>query len=298
VNAALIATRYTALVLGLPFWHAFCYVQHVKSSTLTIVSCIVFNPLWAAEPNPRDLVAQSIVNYEKDWKATLSYAYTERDVSKDPNGRAKSSEMSHVSVIDGTPYSRLVAKNGHPLGPEEARKEEEKYRKAIHARDSETPEQKARRINKYLDERGFLHEIPDAFNMKLLGHEMVDGRPNYVIELTPKPGYVPKSKNARIFPDIEGKLWIDEQDLRWTKAEANVISNISIGWVLARIGPGAHITLSQTKVDGEHWMPKRIDVTGSARIMLVKNRNIDETLTYEDYHRIGKGNTTVTAKNP
>ena len=253
---------------------------------------------YGADPNPKEIVSQSIANYEKDWTAALDFTYLERDVTKDSSGQAKSSELSQVSAIDGTPYSRLTAKNGHPLGAAEARKEEEKYQKALRARTDETPEQRARRLAKYRDDRQFLHEIPDAFDMKLLGHDNIDGRDNYVIALSPKAGYVPKSKNARIFSNIGGKLWVDQQDLRWTKAEANVIGTISFGWVLARIGPGAHITMKQVKVDGEHWMPRRIDVEGSVRILLVKNRNLDETVSYEDYRPVNKSPAAVTAKNP
>lgn len=87
------------------------------------------------------------------------------------------------------------------------------------------------------------------------------------------------------------------QDVRWTQAEANVIDTISIGWVLARIEPGAHITMKQVRVDGEHWMPKEIDVNGTARILLVKNRTLDETVSYENYKRVRPAPATAAAKN-
>jgi hypothetical protein len=108
-------------------------------------------------------------------------------------------------------------KNGHPLTAEETRKENEKFEKAAAARDMETPEQRAHRIRKYQEQRRFLYEIPDAFDIKLLGHETIGGRANYLIELIPQAGYVPKSKNAHMLSDIEGKLWIDERDLRWAR---------------------------------------------------------------------------------
>ncbi len=252
---------------------------------------------FCAEPDPRSIVTQSIANYEKDWKAALDFSYTERDVNKGSSGQAKSIEVSQVNVIDGTPYSRLIAKDGQPLDAEEARMEAERYQKMLNARDAESSEQHARRVRKYEEERRFLNEIPDAFNMKLLGHETLNGRPNFVIELTPKQGYVPKSRNARIFSDIEGKLWIDQQDVRWTKAVANVIDTISFGWVLARIGPGAHITMKQVRVEGAIWMPKEIDVEGVARILLVKNRTVDETISYDNYKRLRPAPGTVDAKN-
>jgi hypothetical protein len=206
-------------------------------------------------------------------------------------------EISQVNVVDGTPYSRLIAKDGRPLAPEETLKEEEKYRKMLDAREDETPGQRARRIRKYEEERRFLNEIPDAFNMKLVGHETLDGRPNWVIALAPKEGYIAKSRNARMFSALEGRLWIDERDLRWTKAVANVIDTISFGWVLARIGPGAHITMKQVKVDGDHWMPKEIDINGTARILLVKNRTVNQTTSYDNYKRLRPAPGTAAAKN-
>jgi hypothetical protein len=266
-----------------------------------IITAIVagFIATWAccAEPNARQLVQQSINNYEKDWSAALDFTYTEHDVTKSAGGQQKSVEVSQVSVLEGTPYSRLIAKNGHTLTPEEELREADKYRRAVETRDHETPAQRDRRLRKYREERAFLREVPDAFDIKLLGRETIDGRSNYVVQLTPKPGYVPQAKNARMFSAIEGKLWIDEQDLRWTKAVADVIDTISIGWVLARIGSGAHITLTQTKVDGEHWMPKEIDVNGSARIMLVKNRLLDESVSFGDYRRTRPPAPTTAAKN-
>lgn len=268
-------------------------------STTVPIAVLVFLalPAFCGDPNPRYLVAQSIANYEKDWRAALDFTYMERDVSGDSAGRPKTAELSQVTVVDGTPWSRLIAKDGHPLDPEEARKEEEKYRKTIEERDHETPAQRERRIRKYQEERQFLIEIPDAFNMKLLGQETLDGRTNWVIALTPKEGYVPQSRNARIFPNIEGKLWIDEQDLRWTKAVATVTGAISFGWILARISPGASITMKQVRVDAGHWMPKEIDVKGTARILLVKNRTVNQTISYEDYRRLRPEPAPAAAKN-
>lgn len=254
-------------------------------------------PALSVEANPCQLVTQSITNYEKDWRAALDFNYIERDVSRNSSNQTRSVDFFQVNVIDGTPYKRLIARDGHPLDVEEARKEAERYQKTLDTRDKETAEQRARRIRKYDDEREFLKEIPDAFNMKLLGQETLNGRPNWVVQMTPKAGYIPVSKYARIFPDIEGKLWIDQEDIRWTKAIAKVTDTISFGWVLARIGPGAEITMLQQRVGGGHWMPEKIEIDGVAKILLVKNRTIDETVTYENYKPIHPVPTITDAKN-
>src|ERR1700733_13548075 len=113
-------------------WPRSCLREKRRRSVKTLTLAVLgFIASWAygANPNPRDLVKASISNYEKDWNASLDFTYTEHDISKDPSGRIKTAEISQVSVLDGTPYNRLIGKNGQPLTAEEEEKENEKYRK-------------------------------------------------------------------------------------------------------------------------------------------------------------------------
>ena len=122
----------------------------------------------------------------------------------------------------------------------------------------ETPAQHAGRIRKYEDERRFLQEIPDAFNIKLLGQETWTVARTTSSRLPRKKATFPNPGTPGSFRVSKASCGSIEQDVRWTQAVANVIDTISFGWVLARIEPGAHITMKQVKVDGDHWMPKEI----------------------------------------
>ena len=84
---------------------------------------------------------------------------------------------------------------------------------------------------------------------------------------------------------IEGKLWIDEKDVQWAKAEAHVIETIGIGWILARIERGTRFTLEQTRVENGLWMPRRITIAGAARVMIFHSKTISEELTWSGYRR-------------
>ncbi len=96
-----------------------------------------------------------------------------------------------------------------------------------------------------------------------------------------------------MFSHIRGKLWIDKDDVRWTKAEAKVMETISIGWILARIGPGASMSLQQTRINDQMWMTSLISVNGDARVMLVKDRPIRETITDYGFKPVAAGKTTA-----
>ncbi len=86
-----------------------------------------------------------------------------------------------------------------------------------------------------------------------------------------------------MFSKLEGKLWVDKQDLGWIKADGQVIQPFSIGLFLARVLRGSHITMEQTRVDGAIWMPEHIEIRAAAKIFFIKSLVIDRVLTYSEY---------------
>jgi hypothetical protein len=247
------------------------------------VIAAAFISVACGQIDPRALVAQSIVNYDHDWREAMSWAYTQTDVTRADDG--KKVEVFEVTPLAGTPYDRLVLRNGEPLDAAEQRKEDHKYEKALKERTEESPRKKAERIQKYAKARAFIDEVPNAYDFKLLGSELVDGRPAWVVRLTPRPGFVPESPYAAMLRHIEGTLWIDKQDVRWARADAPVIDTIGIGVILARIEPGTSFQLEQTRIADDLWVPKRIVINGTARVFLVHDKNLDEQLSFSGYHK-------------
>lgn len=224
---------------------------------------------------------QSVKNYEGAWRQGMNWSYTQTDVTVSDG--EKEVDVSQVAPLDGTPYERLISKNGHALTPEEQKKEDEKYDRELNKRKNETPEERRARIAKYEKERAFLKDVPSAYDYQCIGEEPVNGRAAWVIKLTPHPGFVPTTSHGALLKHIEGKLWIDKQDMQWAKAEAEVISTASIGFILARIGPGAHIGMDFTRISDALWVPRDITVKGEALVLLVHTKNLDENLTFSNY---------------
>ncbi len=239
-----------------------------------------------AQIDPRALVEQSIANYNHDWREAMSWTYTETDVTRTDDGKdGKKVEVFEVAPLAGTPYDRLILRNGKPLDAVERRKEDRKYEKTLKERTEESPRQRAERIQKYEKGRAFIDEVPRAYDFKLLGSEVVDGRPAWVVQLTPRAGFVPESPYAALLRHIQGKLWIDKEDVRWARAEAPVIDTISIGVILARIGPGTNFKVEQTRIANDLWLPKRIAINGTARVLLVHDKILDDQLSFSGYHK-------------
>lgn len=233
------------------------------------------------------LVRQSVQNYERDWREAMTWSYRQTDVNKSDD--TTEVEVSEIVPIDGTPYERLLIKGGQKLSPDEEKKEEHKYEKALKQRGEETPEERQERIQKYEAERAFLKDIPDAYIFRLAGETVIDGRPAWIVKLSPKPGFISTTSHGNMLEHISGTIWIDKQDLQWPRAEAEVTGTIEIGWILARVGRGAHFVVEQTRVADGLWMPLRITITGVARVLLVHNKVIDEELTFSGFHKAASG---------
>jgi len=76
-----------------------------------------------------------------------------------------------------------------------------------------------------------------------------------------------------------------KQDYGWIKVDGEVTQVVlewDYSWRTCR--RGAHIILEQTCVRVRAvWVPKRLQLRFSAKILLLKSLNIDRILTYSDY---------------
>ena len=237
----------------------------------------------------RQAVERDLVN----WHAAKDYTFLERTQENklDGNGQVQSSktETSEVMVLYGEPFERLVARDDKPLPPKEQKKQDDKFEEETRKRANETPEQCQKRIAKYDKEReenrAFIREILKAYTFKLIGEEALHGRKTWIIDGEPRPDFNPEHRDAKVFPKIKPRFWIDQQDYTWTKLRGEVTDTISFGLVVARLHKGTTFELQQVRVNDEIWLPQNIDVHLDARVALLKSFNEELHITYSDYKK-------------
>ena len=148
----------------------------------------------------------------------------------------------------------------------------------------ETRQERTARLREHQESRSFIREVPEAFDFHLIGEEVVDRRPAYVLRATPRTGYrATWHVRQRSMSKVEGKLWVDTQDYGWVKVDGEVAQPFSMGLFLARVLRGSHITMEQTRFNDGIWMPTRIEIRASAKILFVKSYDINRILAYSDY---------------
>jgi hypothetical protein len=237
----------------------------------------------------REIVRLSIAAPERSWQARNHYTYMERDEDRrlDSLGQVKSEnvDVTRMILVNGARFEQLMEHNGQLPSVREQKKSDEDLDKLKH----ETPAEKTARLRKDQENKSFLEDILQAFDFQLVGEEIVGGRLSYVLHATPHPGYLEHGKYGKMFSKVEGRLWIDKQNFGWTKVDGEVTQSFSMGIFVARVLCGSHIILEQTCVGDAVWVPKRLEMRASARILFLKSLDIERVLTYSDYVHAADG---------
>jgi len=256
----------------------------------------------ACAQDPKELVRRSIAQDQLDWMRMKDYTWQAHSVEKhlDSRGNVESTkrEAWETLMLDGQPYRRTLERDGKPLNPEEQRSEQKKLDREARRLSSERPAEKQRRMEdaerRRRREFAFLSEIPELFDLRLEGDSTVDGRPVWVVSGAPRLKAKAKSGDAKMLLKLRGRMWIDKATFQWARVEAETTDTISWGLFLARLNSGAKMVFEQTEVNSELWFPKRLLLTGSGRVGLIKRLAQDVEIEWSNYRKFSVDSKIVT----
>ncbi len=246
-----------------------------------MLTTLFVSQIVAQTPNAQTIIERSVQANKKDFEAAPNYNNKERD--RTPKG----SKLYQITMIDGTPYQRLLAVNGKPLPqPKEAQAMKEQQQ-AEEQRKGESADQRRNRIAKYQRDRtrddNMMKQLTEAFDFKLVGEGKLRNFNVYQLKATPKPGYQPPDMDSQVLPGMQGELWIDQKTFQWVKVMAEVIHPVSIEGFLAQVEPGTRFELEKAPVGNGIWLPSHFAMRSRAKVLFLVNHSSSEDDTYFDY---------------
>jgi hypothetical protein len=73
-----------------------------------------------------------------------------------------------------------------------------------------------------------------------------------------------------VIRDMAGTVWVDEEDRALARVEGYFLETFKIGaGLVVNIEKGTSFSMVQRKVNGEVWLPERVEGHGSARAFLL-----------------------------
>ena len=165
-----------------------------------------------AQLDAREIIRRAVAADARNWKVARNYAFLERVALRrlDAQGHVDFEELKTYIVrpLEGSSYRLLAARDDRPLPAIEEKQEQEKLARSIVERQSETEAQRTERVATYERpewQRDAWRELPRAFDFQLDKDEVLAGQRLFVIEATPRQGYQPLSRTARIFSHLRGQ---------------------------------------------------------------------------------------------
>ena len=256
----------------------------MKHLSLLAVAVALGVPAIAA-PAAEEIIQRSVAATQEDWQEAPAYSFINREVASKHG--ATTVKTFEVTMIDGSPYNKLMAVNDRPVSEGERAEEERKQQQEIYKRQHESNRERNHRLAKFRKERdqdhAMMKEMAAAFEYKLVGEEQMDGRNTWVLDASPKPGYVPPNREAKVLTGMQGKLWVDQATYQWVKVQAQVVKPVSFFGFLARVGPGTKFELEQKPIHDNLWLPAHFSMKVNATALGFISENSAEDDTYRDY---------------
>jgi hypothetical protein len=213
-------------------------------------------------------------------------------LGKVKQGPVKTYEV-YPSVERGNTYKRLIAVDGVPLPPAELERQDRVHREDVlreqAERERESPQDRDRRLREEAKEKAewdrTLDEVFDLYDIRIVGRETLDGYETVVATLEPKPAYRPRTDAGKWMKKLRARVWISESDYQVVKAAATVIDDVTFGWgIVGRLHSGTVAEFERRKINGEVWLPARVEIKGTGRALLRRFR-IDSVTVYSDYKK-------------
>jgi hypothetical protein len=243
-------------------------------------------------PNTADLILSVEANQRAAEAVRKDYLYhsVQTEQEMDGSGKVKKAATREYDSfwINGVPVNKLVKKDGRELTPDEQKKESERLDKEV-AKAREKKE-KGDAQGKETTPRG--DDMITASRILELGtftnprRVTLDGRDTIVVDYAGDPKAKTRNRGEEVIRDLVGTVWIDEQDKVIRKSEGHFLNAFKIGGgLVANIRKDSSFAMEQKKINGEVWLPAKIEGQGAIRVLLFANFNGSMQVQMSDYRK-------------
>lgn len=190
----------------------------------------------------------------------VAFERVEVETDLDAAGRPeKTRRRRYAVVMDGRGVVRrdLLEVDGRPA-TEDERKEsfrEDEKRRASAAKGGERSDEE-----ELMSGRVPLLDLHHRLDFRLLGEELLDGRPTWVVEFRPKPGLPAKTIRDRVLNSFAGKTWVDVAEVQVRKIEGRLTEPVKVlGGALLNL-QGVRLLYETREVGPGAWAPCREEI--------------------------------------
>jgi hypothetical protein len=209
-------------------------------------------------------------------------------VDREEQGKKKAKEV--VQTGQGS-LDRLVEIDGHPPNDHEQQQEKKRIEALVrHPEEQQRLEQLRKKDAEQC--KSFFKMIPDAFTFSYAGRE------GDLIELSykPNPTFRPSSREARVFHEMEGEMWVHGTQRRLARIRGQLIADVKFaGGLLGHLEKGGQFSVAQTELSPNQWELTVMEVHVKGKALFFKTIAVQENEYRSDFRRVPDGLTLAEA---
>lgn len=213
----------------------------------------------------------------------------ERNLDSHGNLKKSQTEDSEIFYVAGARIRRVLKKDGKDLTPDE----QEKERRHIDKEIAKAKEEQSRAKNNERDQVT-LSQFLTLGSFSNARRVILNGRDTIAIDFTGNPKAKPETRFQGAIREMEGTLWVDEQDRAMRKLEGHFLHDFKVGGgLLADVKQGTTFAAEWTKINGEVWLPSAFTGRGDMRVLLFVSLHGSLQATNSSYRKFKATSTVV-----
>ena len=252
-------------------------------------------PAAASDVDPVELIRRVVKSQRRVESAFEGATYDQREVeiTWGAKGRPEKVETRLFYVLageNGAEGSReLVEVDSRPATEDEKRKAAERDEKGRKRRLEQKAEAAAKAPPRVAGDEDDplvgsrrLSELIGRYTIRLVGEEVIEGRPAYVLEFSPSPtAPAPKGLGDRALNALEGRAVIDASTFQVRSVEAHLTRPLKVAGGLAANVKDADVSYTGQSAGGGLWFPCAVDlrVTGKTALFFRLDTSFRATFT-------------------
>ena len=249
---------------------------------------IAFSQSHSARPaiSANDLVRAVVANELKPQDENhVRWIYR---VEREEEGKKKTKEV--VQTGQGS-LDQLLAVDERPLNVKAQQDESERIRNLVR---NPAEQQRLEQTKKKDTEqcKAFFKMLPDALTF------IYAGRDGDLIKLSygPNPNFQPPSREARVFHEMEGEMWVHETQRRLVRIRGQLVADVKFaGGLLGHLEKGGHFDVEQRELLPGQWDLTFMEVDMKGKALFFKTIAVNEKESRSDFRSVPYGLTLAEA---
>jgi len=200
-------------------------------------------------------------------------------VDREEQGKKKAKEV--VQTRQGS-LDRLVAVDGHTLNSKEEQDERQRIENLVRNPAEQQRLQQTQRKNAEQCE-AFFKMIPDALSFSYAG------RDGDVIKLSYRPNsnFQPPSREARVFHEMEGEMWVHESQRRLVRIRGQLTADVKFGGgLLGHLEKGGYFNVGKRELLPGRWDLTFMEVNMKGKALFLKTISVQEKEYRTDFRMV------------